>query len=215
MLSDSYRRKHGMEKPRRGDVAVLSVTHPVLGTELAIGAHSIRLGPEQYLALTDELCQVAFLAPHLAHRIQALAREIGIPEISQYVVWQAERDRAAAEKLFTRSCTEQPCGGTMHAEDKTPLTRLRRSPNKLRTEEGKRENESDTTAYDGRPADAGGRNGSARGDPRAAQSHDRSRAPGASRQRLPDGARAPAAPQHAEPANGRAGHVADGPGMPG
>src|ERR1700684_467123 len=86
--------------PRRGDVAILSVTHPMLGTELEIGAHSIRVGPEQYLALVDELCQIAFLAPHLAARIQSLARELGVREISQYVVWQAEADRAAADRLF-------------------------------------------------------------------------------------------------------------------
>lgn len=90
---------------RRGDVAILSVTHPMLGTELEIGAHSLRLSPEQYLALTDELCQIAFLVPHLAHRIQQMSRDLGLREVSQYIVWQAEADRAAAQRIAPQFST--------------------------------------------------------------------------------------------------------------
>src|ERR1700722_11693368 len=107
---------------RRGDVAILSVTHPILGTELEIGAHSLRLDPEKYLLLTDELCQIAFLAPHLAHRIQALARELGIHEISRYVVWQAEADRQSAQRFLLTSET-------------APQTRPRRQPANSHNEE--------------------------------------------------------------------------------
>jgi hypothetical protein len=95
----SLRKCMAAERKRSGEVAVLSVAHPILGTELEIGAHTIRIGPEQYLALADELCQIAFLAPHLAARIQRLSRHLGVPEVSQYIVWMHEADREALARI--------------------------------------------------------------------------------------------------------------------
>lgn len=83
----------------RGQAAVLSVTHPILGIELEVGAHTIRIGPEQYLALVDELCNIAFLAPQFAFRIRALADELRVPEVAQYVRWMQEADRDASSQL--------------------------------------------------------------------------------------------------------------------
>lgn len=73
--------------------AVLSVFHPMLGTELSIAAVTIRIGPEQYLSLVDNLANMAFLAPHLAERIRILAIDLKIPELENYVNWMREADR--------------------------------------------------------------------------------------------------------------------------
>lgn len=72
--------------------AVLSVLHPMLGTELSIAAVTIRIGPEQYLSLVDNLANIAFLAPHLAERIRILAVDLKIPELATYVNWMREAD---------------------------------------------------------------------------------------------------------------------------
>jgi hypothetical protein len=156
---------------RRGDVALLSVTHPVLGTEVEIGAHSIRIGPEQYLALVDELCQIAFLAPHLAARIQSLARDIGVREISQYVVWMAEADAAATARILTpRSLETSP--RNFSTPSRRPADRTAGPPGKK--EEGESKNESDDTVVNhGRAANAGGGNESRRGYPRSTPRDDR------------------------------------------
>jgi hypothetical protein len=93
--------KHSIDAEGTGEeVALLSVTHPILGTWLEVGQHCIRIGPEQYLALVDELCNIAFLAPHLASRVQTLARELKVPEVAQYVAWLREADRNAASRLI-------------------------------------------------------------------------------------------------------------------
>ena len=78
---------------RRGEYAVLSVTHPLLGIPMEVGAHSTRLSPEQYAVLVDELCQLAFLCPHQSPRIRAIADELDIPEIKQYLGWMREADQ--------------------------------------------------------------------------------------------------------------------------
>ncbi len=78
---------------RRGERALLSARHPILGTELEIGATTLRLGPEQYLALVDGLCNAAFLAPHLAGQFLALAAELQLPEVKTYIGWLREADR--------------------------------------------------------------------------------------------------------------------------
>jgi|SRR5579863_7740038 len=85
--------------PHRGEVALLSVTHPILGTDLEVGAHTIRIGPEQYLGLVDDLCNIAFLSPRLATRIHSLALDLGVPEVAQYVNWLREADRRGAERI--------------------------------------------------------------------------------------------------------------------
>ena|ERR1700728_912270 len=89
-------RERGLTK---NEVALLSVTHPILGTMLEVGAHSIRIGPEQYLGLVDDLCNIVFLAPHLASRVHSLARDLKVPEVAQYVAWMREADSNAAARL--------------------------------------------------------------------------------------------------------------------
>lgn len=78
---------------RRGDSALLTAVHPILGTELDIAATTIRLGPEQYLALVDALCNLVFLSPHLAGQILELAAELKLPEVTAYVGWMLEADK--------------------------------------------------------------------------------------------------------------------------
>lgn len=85
---------------RRGEYALLTVTHPLLGTDLEIGASTIRLAPEQYLALTDLLCRLAFLIPpHLVEEIATVAGEIDLREVKQYIEWLREADRRSADRL--------------------------------------------------------------------------------------------------------------------
>lgn len=97
---------------RRGEYAVLSVTHPILGTDLEVGAHTIRVGPEQYLALVDVLCRFAFLAPpHLAAEIGRVAGELDVPEVKQYVAWLREADRDNADKISVRGRVRNPDPG--------------------------------------------------------------------------------------------------------
>jgi hypothetical protein len=78
---------------RRGDKALLTAVHPITGTELQITAVTIRLGPEKYLALVDALCNAVFLAPHLAQLILAVAAELPLPEVKNYVGWMREADK--------------------------------------------------------------------------------------------------------------------------
>lgn len=79
---------------RRGDRALLTVVHPILGTDLDIAATTLRLGPEQYLALVDFICNAVFLAPHLAGQVLELASELTLPEVTSYVGWMREADRS-------------------------------------------------------------------------------------------------------------------------
>jgi hypothetical protein len=189
-----------MKNQRRGDVAILSVTHPILGTALEIGAHSIRIAPEQYLALTDELCMIAFLAPHLAFRIQTLARELGIPEISQYVMWQAEADRRATQQISTTRAM-------------TPQIPQRRRPVKF-MEKKETYDEGNTIDSDGRTADARGRDDTSPGRSRPKPSNDRGIAARKPRERLPDRARSQHAPQYVEPQISGIGDRRCSTGMP-
>jgi hypothetical protein len=169
----------------RGEVAELSVTHPVLGTELLIGAHSIRIGPEQYLALVDELCQIAFLAPHLGAHVQSLAREIGVREVSQYVVWQAEADRAATQRISAQAIGPQT---------------VQRTRPKNQSREREKHNEGINTAdSDGRAANARGRNDSPPGLRPPRESDDYGIAQNQPGKRLPGGESAANTPQHARP----------------
>lgn len=89
-----------MRRNFRGDeVALLSVTHPILGTELEVGAHTIRIGPEQYLELVDALCNLAWRAPHLASLIDALAADLKVPEVRRYIGWMREADQMARQRF--------------------------------------------------------------------------------------------------------------------
>ena len=84
-----------MAVTRRGEVAILTLNHPILGTPLEVGAHSIRIGPEQYLALVDGLCNIAFLSPRFAVLIHDMARDLKVPEVGQYIAWLREADARA------------------------------------------------------------------------------------------------------------------------
>lgn len=87
--------------PRLGEQALLSVTHPILGTELSVNAQTIRITPEQYFALVDELCSMAFCCPGFGPRVSALAQELGIREVVQYVAWMNEADKNRSWKENT------------------------------------------------------------------------------------------------------------------
>lgn len=78
---------------RRGEKAVLTALHPILGTELEISATSLHLRPEEYLALVDFLCNAVFLAPHLVGQVGSLASELQIPEVTHYIGWIREADK--------------------------------------------------------------------------------------------------------------------------
>lgn len=82
----------------RGEYAELSLPHPILGTPIAVAASTIRLEPEKYLVLVDDLCNLAFLCPHQAPRILELAQAIGAREVITYIGWMREADRARRMK---------------------------------------------------------------------------------------------------------------------
>lgn len=78
---------------RRGERAVLTALHPILGTELEIGATSLHLRPEDYLALVDFLCNAVFLSPHLVGQVSSPASELKLPEVTNYIGWMREADK--------------------------------------------------------------------------------------------------------------------------
>jgi hypothetical protein len=78
---------------RRGEKAILTALHPILGCELEISATSLHLRPEEYLALVDFLCNAVFLSPHLVGQVSSLAKDLKLPEVTNYIGWMREADK--------------------------------------------------------------------------------------------------------------------------
>lgn len=62
------------------------------GVQIAVVARPMSLTPAQMFALVDELQSIAFCCPHLAGRIEDLARELELAPVLQYVAWMREAD---------------------------------------------------------------------------------------------------------------------------
>lgn len=73
--------------------------HPCMpGMSIAIRPRPLSLSAEQMFTLVDELQSIAFLAPHLAVHVDAIARELELSSVAQFVAWMREADARKAAK---------------------------------------------------------------------------------------------------------------------